>query len=67
MNLPLTNSVLMNLTGRKFSSDPLQEIKNAEASQAEVQTALESGDFLAARQKAQQIISKLQSLQAELQ
>lgn len=55
----------------KGTREPLQlmkeEIQAAEASQADVQAALDSGDFLAAQQKAQQIISKLQSLQAELQ
>lgn len=43
------------------------DIEAADAAQAEVQAALDSGDFLTARQKAQSIIAKLQSIQAELQ
>ena len=43
------------------------EIERTAATQSEVQTALDSGDYLGAQQKAQQIISKLKSLQTELQ
>jgi tetratricopeptide (TPR) repeat protein len=55
----------------KGTREALEMIKNdiaaAEASVAEVTSALESGDFLAARGRAQSIMKKLQSLQTELQ
>ena len=55
----------------KGTREPLQMIKqdieNTEASVSEVNAALEQGDLLGARQKAQEIISKLQRLQSELQ
>ena len=55
----------------KGTREPLQlmkeEIKNAEMAQADVQASLDAGDYLAARQKAQNIVKKLQSIQAELQ
>jgi hypothetical protein len=55
----------------KGTREALQMIKNdiekTEASVSEVNTALESGDFLTAQQKAQAIMKKLQSLQSELQ
>ncbi|MCK4558863.1 MAG: hypothetical protein KAV45_03695 [Calditrichia bacterium] len=44
-----------------------EEIARTEAMQSEVQAALDGGDYLAAQQKAQEIISKLKSLQGELQ
>jgi hypothetical protein len=44
-----------------------EEIEQADAQQAEVSTALENGDYLTAKQKAQSLNKKLQSLQAELQ
>ncbi len=44
-----------------------QEIDDAEASAGKVNTALESGDYLAARQQAQQLMSKIKQLQSELQ
>lgn len=43
------------------------EIAQAAAQQAEVNTAVENGDYLTAKQKAQSISKKLQSLQSELQ
>ena len=54
----------------KGTREPLQMIKDeitaTEASAAEVQPLIDSGDYLQARQKAQAIDSKLQSLQNEL-
>jgi len=44
-----------------------QEIDDAEASVAKVNATMESGDYLAARQQAQQLMSKIKQLQAELQ
>jgi len=43
------------------------EIEQAAAQQAEVNTAIENGDYLTAKQKAQTISKKLQSLESELQ
>jgi len=43
------------------------EIEQADADQAEVKTAIDNGDFLTAKQKAQSISKKLQSIQSELQ
>ncbi len=55
----------------KGTREPLalmkEEIENAEAKQADVNASLQAGDFLGARQKAQNILKKLQSIQAELQ
>jgi predicted small lipoprotein YifL len=55
----------------KGTREALQMIKNdiekTEASVAEVNTALQSGDYLSAQEKAQAIMKKLQSLQSELQ
>ncbi len=44
-----------------------QEIEAAEASVANVTATMETGDFLAARQQAQQLMSKIKQLQTELQ
>ena len=43
-----------------------EEIEQADASQAEIKTALENGDYLTARQKVQLLLKKLQSIQGEL-
>jgi len=43
------------------------EIEQADSDQAEVKTAIDNGDFLTAKQKAQSISKKLQSIQSELQ
>jgi len=55
----------------KGTHEPLQLIKKdieaTEASASEVDAALAQGDLLLARQKAQEIISKLKKLQSELQ
>jgi hypothetical protein len=55
----------------KGTRDALQMIQNdieaAEASVADVNAALESGDYLAAQQKAKALAQKLQSIQSELQ
>lgn len=55
----------------KGTREALQMIKNdiekTEASVSEVNSALESGDYLIAREKAQAIMKKIQSLQSELQ
>jgi hypothetical protein len=55
----------------KGTHEPLQlikkDIENTEASVADVNTTLEQGDLLLARQKAQDIINKLRSIQAELE
>ena len=55
----------------KGTREPLammkQEIDDAEASVAAINTTMESGDYLAARQQAQQLISKIKQLQSELQ
>jgi chromosome segregation ATPase len=55
----------------KGTREALQMIKNdiekTEASVTEVNAALESGNYLMAREKAQAIMKKLQSLQSELQ
>lgn len=55
----------------KGTREALQMIKNdiekTEASVSEVNSALESGDYLMAQDKAQAIMKKLQSLQSELQ
>ena len=55
----------------KGTREALQMIKNdieaTEASLAEVTQAHEAGDYLGARQRAQSIMDKLKSLQAELQ
>ena len=54
----------------KGTREPLQmmkeEIAATEGRTSEVTSAMEQGDFLTARQKAQEIINKLKSLQAEL-
>jgi hypothetical protein len=42
------------------------EIEQADASQAEIKTAIENGDYITARQKAQLLSKKLQSIQGEL-
>ncbi len=42
------------------------EIEQADASQAEINSALENGDFITARQKAQLLSKKLKSIQGEL-
>ena len=44
-----------------------QEIDDAEASIEKVNATVESGDYLAARQQAQQLMSKVKQLQGELQ
>jgi hypothetical protein len=44
-----------------------EEIENTAARQSQVQAALDGGDYLGAQQEAQQIMSKLKSLQGELQ
>ncbi len=44
-----------------------EEIANTAARQSQVQAALDGGDYLGAQQEAQQIMSKLKSLQGELQ
>jgi len=44
-----------------------EEIERTEAMQSEVQAAIDGGDYLAAQQKAQEIVNKLKSLQGELQ
>jgi hypothetical protein len=44
-----------------------EEIERTEARQSEIQAAIDAGDYLAAQQKAQEIIGKLKSLQGELQ
>jgi hypothetical protein len=44
-----------------------EEIARTEAMQSEVQAAIDGGDYIAAQQKAQEIINKLKSLQGELQ
>ena len=55
----------------KGTREPLQLIKEdieaTEASVAQVTATVESGDLLAARQKAQEIINKLKKLQSELE
>lgn len=43
-----------------------QDIDDAEASIAKINSTVESGDYLAARQQAQQLMSKIKQLQGEL-